>query len=465
MFGPNGNLLTNAIQTNMLQRGFIDPLINELVYREISDKEEFEGKWGTTITKTRMGLMIPNMNPLDPSTNTNIDNGLTPITYSDEQYTVGIAQYPQPAPNVNLLDNEIAIANFAMANSERLGVAQATCVDRLARGALFNAYMSGNTFITVAASSVTQRVDDTRGFQTVVISTAGVGGTVVPVSVSNPLAVFVNGVANTVTGFSNDVSNISTTAATGGTSGTITLGTTASTTAGQAVISAFAPFIVRPNGRSTSFAIQSTDLLNMKSILAAVTYLRNNKVPKIRGRYNLFCNATSMNQLFQDPEFQLLNSTRGVSDPVYKNAEVTEFLDVRMIMTTETYVQAAGAVDGSITIPQGIERPIVCGAGVLVEEVFTQGLDAIKNLNGQLGIGQVSQSAGMRLMLPQAISKMGFSYYIRPPIDRLMQIMSQTSNYVGGFVVPTDTTTTSAIIPTASNKYYKRAVVIETASG
>jgi len=463
-FGPNGAILNNAIQTNMLQKAFVDPLVNKLMYREISDKEEFEGRMGYTITKTRMGLMIPNLTPLAANQNTNIDNGMTPIQYSDEQYTIGIAQYPQPAPDVNLMDDEVTIASFAMANSERLGVAQATCVDRLARNVLFNAYMSGNTFITATASSVTQNVDDTRGFQTVVVSTTQTGGTVVPVSPSAPLAVFVNGVANTVIGFTNDVTNISTVAGIGGTSGTITLGTTASTTAGQAVVSGFAPLVVRPNGRVSSYALQAGDLFNMTSMLAAVSYLRNNAVPKVRGKYNCYLNSTSMNQLFQDPEFQILNRGRGVDDPVYKDAEVYEFLDIRLIQTTETYVQPAGQVDASVTVPQSVQRPIVCGAGALIENVFTKGLNAIKNLQGNEEIGRTEDSAPMRLLLPEKVSKMGFYYHIRPPIDRLGQIMSQTSNYVGGFVVPTDTTTTNAIIPTASNAYYKRAVIIETAS-
>jgi hypothetical protein len=172
-----------------------------------------------------------------------------------------------------------------------------------------------------------------------------------------------------------------------------------------------------------------------------------------------------MNQLFQDPEFQLLNRGRGVSDPVYKDAEVYEFLDIRLIQTTETYVQPSGKVDTSITVPQGIQRPIVCGAGALVEEIFSQGLDAIKNLNERMGIGETTDGAPMTLFLPEFVSKMGFSYHIRPPIDRLGQIITQTSNYVGGFVVPTDTTTTSDIIPTASSAYYKRCVIIETADG
>lgn len=459
-FGPFPTAVQNAIQQNFLEKAFIEPLLNKLVYREISDKEDFPGRIGYTITKTRMGLMIPNLTPLDPSTNTNIDNGLNPINYADEQYTLGIAQYPQPAPNVNLMDDEVTIASFMMANSDRLGMATATAVDRLARNALFNAYMSGNTFLTTTATGTAQTVDDTRGFQTVVVD-----GNVVPVSISNPLPVYVNGVLKYVTGFSNDGSNVSTTIATGGTSGTLTFSASVTGTAGQAVVGAYAPLIVRPNARATSAAIQSSDLFNMTSILSAVSYLRNNAVQKIRGRYNCYLNSTSMNQLFQDPEFQLLNRGVSVRDPVYRDAEVYEFLDVRLIQTTETFVQSAGLVDGSVTVAQAIQRPIVCGAGSMVEGVFTRGLNAIQNLNSDMGIGETRMDyAGGVSLLDPSWSKMGFYYHVRPPIDRLGQIISQTSNYVGGFVVPTDVTTTSSIIPTASSAYYKRAVIIETAS-
>lgn len=459
-FGPFPAAVQNAIQQNMLEKAFIEPLLNKLVYREISEKEDFKGRIGYTYTKTRMGLMVPNMTPLDPSTNTNIDNGLTPQNYADEQYTLGIAQYPQVAPNVNLMDDEVSIASFMMANSDRLGIVTATTADRLSRNALFNAYMSGNTFLTTTATSASQPVDDTRGFQTVVVN-----GSIVPVSGSNPLPVYVNGVLKLVSGFANDVSNISTAIAAGGTSGTLTFTTSVTGTAAQAVVGAYAPLIVRPNARATSAAIQSTDLFNMTSILAAVSYLRNNNVPKIRGRFNCYLNSTSMNQLFQDTEFQLLNRGRGVSDPVYKEAEVYEFLDIRLIQTTETFVQAAGLVDASVTVAQAIQRPIVCGAGALVEGIFNPGLNAIANMNDRMGIGETEiNSAGGVALLDPKWSKMGFYYHVRPPIDRLGQIISQTSNYVGGFVVPTDVTTTSAIIPTASSAYYKRAVIIETAS-
>ena len=461
-FGPFPAQLQNAIQQNFLERAFIDSLVNILAYREIADKEVFPGRIGDTITKTRVGLMIPNIVPLNPSTNTNLDNGLNPQQYTDEQYTLAVYQYPQLAPDINLVDDETTIAAFAMRNASNLGVAQATALDRIARNALFQAYMGGNTVLTQSLSSTVQNIDDTRGFQTVVVD-----GTVTPVSGSNSLPVFVNGVLNYVTAFTNDVTNISSAVVTGGTSGTITLLNSVSGTAGQAVIGQFAPLILRPNARTSTAAIQSTDLLNMTTILAAVSQLRNNAVPKVRGAYNFYLNSTSMTELFADSEFQILNRGVSVRDPTYENAWVYEmFLDVRFIMTTETFVQLPSSVsapNAPVAVSQTIQRPIMCGAGALVEGMFSRGLDAIKNMNNRLGVGAVETFPTVINVLGEEFSKQGFYMYLRPPLDRLAQIISQSSNYIGGFTVPTDVTTTTAIIPTASNAYYKRCVIIETA--
>lgn len=459
-FGPFPQQLLNAIQQNFLERAFMEPLLNILIYRRVAEKVMFPARIGESITKTRLGLMIPNTNPLDPTTNTGLDNGLTPQQYSDEQYTLSIAQFPQVAPPVNLLDDETTISSFAMANSERLGIALATAIDRVARQVLFNAYMSGNTAITASASSTSQHVDDIRGFQSVVVN-----GSVTPVSVSNPLAVTVNGVANTVTNAVADSVNVSTAAITGGISGTLTLSSSVSSTAGWAVVSNFAPTIIRPNARATTGSLITTDILTMQNVFDAVTVLRNNAVPTVDGAYNLYINPTSMNQLYKDSEFQLLN--RGVStrDPNYEKAWImAEFLDVRWIHTTETYIQPAGQTDGSYSVATQVQRPILCGEGALVEGIFEKGLDAVKNMIRAMGIGEMKDLPMVLNMLDERFDYEGFYYYLRPPIDSLGQIITQTSNYIGGFTVPTDVTTTSTIIPTASNAYFKRSVVIETAT-
>ncbi len=465
-FGPLSTLpagLVAAIQQNYLERAFIDPLLNVLGYRNLSKKETFPAKIGDTITKTKIGLMIPNIIPLNPSTNTNLDNGLTTNQYSLEQYSLAIYQYPQVAPDINLLDDQTSISEFFMRNAMDLGVAQATALDRIARNSLFNAYMSGNTAVTATLGSpgTTIHVDDTRGFQTVIVN-----GVVTPVSSGNMLPVYVNGVLYQLQTYANDGTNVSTAISTGGTSGTLTFSTNVTTTdgtAGHSVISAYAPYIARPNGRATTSAIQSTDLLNMTTILAAVAYLKNNAVPKIDGAYNLYLNSTSMNELFQDPEFQILNRGVSVRDPTYVNAWVnSQFLDVRYVETTETFVQSAGLVNGSYTVAQQIQRPLLAGRDTLVEGIFNPGMESIRNM-ANTGVGRMDDPRTPVNILGEKFTKEGFYFYIRPPLDRLAQIVSQTSNYVGGFVVPTDVTTTSSIIPTASNANYKRAVVFETA--
>jgi len=49
----------------------------------------------------------------------------------------------------------------------------------------------------------------------------------------------------------------------------------------------------------------------------------------------------------------------------------------------------------------------------------------------------------------------------REPLDRLKQIIAQSWYWIGGFALPTDVTADASIIPTATNAYLKRGVVIE----
>jgi hypothetical protein len=55
----------------------------------------------------------------------------------------------------------------------------------------------------------------------------------------------------------------------------------------------------------------------------------------------------------------------------------------------------------------------------------------------------------------------GIAHVTREPLDALKQVVTQTWSYIGGFVVPTDTTTTAATIPTANSAAQKRAILLE----
>jgi len=455
-FGPIPQAVSIAIQQNFLQREFEKALLSVLKYRLLATKETFSARIGETITKTRVGLMIPNLNPLNPQTNTNLDNGLSPSQYTSEQYTLGVAQYPQLAPDVNLADNQTTIADFIMKNAFNLGYVQAQVTERLSRNALFNAYLSGNTRVTatLGAPATTVEVDDTRGFQTVVVN-----GVVTAVSPSNPLPVKINGVTYSVTGYANDSVNVSSAAVTGGTSGTITTSANVSTTngtAGNSVIGTYAPLVLRPNARATTAALTGSDILDMPTCFAAVSALRSNGVPDDNGFYNFLLSPDSMTQLFNDTQFQILNRGVGTQDPNYKHLNVTEFLGMRFIPTTEAFVQP----DNGNGVSETIQRPIVCGKDLLIEGQFDSAKDAILEMIRSIGPGEAYEKGQV---FPVA-GYDGYWQYMRGPLDRLGQIISQTSNWIGGYVVPTDVGTTSQQIPTASQAYYKRAVIIETAS-
>jgi hypothetical protein len=449
-----------ALQQSYLQKEFQTPLLSNLKYRLLAERIVFPGRIGDTITQTRVGLMTPNLVPLNPSTNTNLDNGLTAQNYTSEQYTLAIQQYPQLAPDINLIDNETTIKSFLMKNSYNLGFAQSQVTERLTRNALFGAYLSGNTFVTATLGSAgpTIHVDDIRGFQSSVVA-----GVVTPVSPTNPIVTSINGNNYNIQSFAADVTNVSTSAITGGISGTITASANilvADGTAGNYVISSVAPTILRPNGRTTSAGLISSDTLSMTVLQSAVSILRSNGVPAMDGKYNIYLSPASQVQLFNDPSFQILNRGVGVTETIYKNLAVSEFLDMRFIQTTEAFIQPV-ATDGSVSTQVTIQRPIVAGAECVVEGHFEAGEDAILEMGRETGFTDFIEGRSSSGIVA------GYEdifMHMRGPLDRLGQIVSMTSNWIGGYTVPTDVGTTSAVIPTANNAMYKRAVVIETAS-
>lgn len=424
--------LQPIIQQNFLERAIDDGLESLLGYDEVSDVEEFPNRIGETITKTRHGLKAPVTTPLTPSANTNLDNGLTSSSWTIEQYTLTIAEYADTI-DLNIVNQGVGIADQFVKNAYVNAVQSKQSRDRLARAALFNAYMGQNTRVrtTLGAPAATINVDDIRGFQYVFSN-----GVLTAVSATYTMAVTVGSNVYTLTGVAVDGSNVST--APGGISGTLTFSgnvTVADATALNAVVGAFAPTILRPNARSNTSALTGTDLLTMSVLLDAVAQLRNNAVPTIDGYYNCYLDNKSAREVFADPDFKLLFQGQSASRE-FRAGKVIELLDIRFIPTTEAYQQTLGSV--------AVRRPIVVGQGALIRgdyagnEVEYSGEDA----------GEV-------------VVRDGFRFVTREPLDRLKQIIGQSWSWIGGFAVPTDSTATTTIIPTASSAYWKRAVIIE----
>lgn len=426
--------LQPIIQQGFLEREFQTGLQSRLGFRAIADRDEIPNKVGESVTKTRRGLKAPVTTPLNPSGNTNLDNGLTPSGWTVEQYSLSMNMYGDTI-DLNMVTQGVGIASQFMQNAQVNGVQANQSLDRLARNALFGSYLGGNTRVrtTLGAPATTVAVDDIRGFQYVLVN-----GVMVPVSSGNTMTVTIGAGVYTLTGATADGSNVST--APGGVSGTLTLSGNVSVsdgTAGNGVVSSVGPTVLRAGSRASTSSLIATDLLTMQTVLAAVARLRTNNVPTINGLYNCYLDDNHLLELFQDGDFKLLY--RGAyGSETYRNGQIIELLGVRFVPTTEAYQQTLGAVP--------IRRAIVCGQGALVEGDFVS-----------TGYSDIGDGDSLKSMID------GVCMVTREPLDRLQQIIAQSWYWIGGFAVPTDATANPNIIPTASNSYFKRAVVIESA--
>ena len=428
--------LQPIIQQGYLAREFETGLTSVLAYRQAATREDFATGIGETLTKTRPGLKAPTTTPLNAAGNTNFDNGLSPSTWTVERYTLTLNQYGDTI-DLNTVTNRVGLQDQFMRNAMVNGTQAAQSLDRIARNRLFTSYMGGNTRVrtTLGAAAATIAVDDITGFNMVMIN-----GIPTPVtSGASAYPVVINGNTYAVTAVAADAINVST--AFNGVSGTLTMGSNVSVadgTAANAVVGVYAPQILRPNGKATTAALAGTDLFTMSIVLDAVAYLRRNGVPAINGFYNVHLDPISARQLFADPDFKLLFQGQSAS-MTFAMGRVIELLDCRFIPTTEAPVQAHPTIAGAY-----VRRPIVCGLSALIEADYAgMGMTDTKDDNGEIDIVD------------------GICQVTREPLDRLQQIIAQSWYWIGDFCAPTDFTINTAIMPTASAAYLKRAVIIE----
>jgi hypothetical protein len=430
--------LQPIIQQGFLEREFQQALRSRLGYRACADREEFAVGIGETLTKTRAGLLPAVTVPLPPNSNTNLDNGLTAGTWSVEQYTLTLNHYAATM-DLNMVTSRVGIASLFLQNAYVNGEQAARSLDDLARNALFGAYFAGSTRVrtTLTSPGVAVSVDDVRGFQTTYVN-----GVQVPVSPANPLGVIIGSDIYSLVGVSVDATNVST--APGGISGVLTFGSNVTTSDGTAlttVQAATSSLILRPNSRSNTAQLGVGDTLSMSNVLDAVAGLRVNAVPDIDGAYNCYLDPVSARQLFADQDFQRLFIGATSANEIFKPGQgvINEFLGLRFVLTNESYVQPHPSIAGAF-----VRRPIVVGQGALVEGDFA---------------GMAADDVAPKGAIVSLVD--GVCMVTREPLDRLQQIIAQSWYWIGGFCAPSDTTTNSQTVPTATNATFKRAAMIE----
>ena len=336
-----------------------------------------------------------------------------------------------------MVTSRVGISGQFLQNAFTNGEQAARSLDELARNALFAPYFGGNTRVRLTLSSANPAVavDDIRGFQTVFVN-----GVQTPVGGTSALTVTMGANVYILIGAAPDIANTST--APGGVSGVLTFTnsvTVADATVGNAVQAANASVVLRPFSRATTAGLLATDTLSMGNLLDAVAKLRMNAVPDLEGVYNCYLDPVSARQLFADQDFQRLFQGATSANQVFKQGMINDFLGLRFIPTTEAYVQPHPTIAGSV-----IRRPIVCGKGALIEGDFA---------------GMAADDVAPKDSIVSLVD--GICMVTREPIDRLQQIIAQSWYWIGGFCAPSDTTTNSTVVPTATNAAFKRAVMIE----
>jgi hypothetical protein len=251
--------------------------------------------------------------------------------------------------------------------------------------------------------------------------------------------------------FSGTGSNVSTTP--GGYSGVLTFSSNVTVqdgTAGNSVVSAVAPQVVRPSAVSTGVMASNTSLissandnnsgkLTIAMILNAKATLSANGVDPVTdfGNYAFYADPLHMTGLYQDPAFQFFFRGENKS-PEYKRGLIAELLGVSIVETNLNPVQNLAGVGV-------VRRGILTGQGALVEAEFTNN-------------AYVEAEAADRDMITVVD---GIAHVTREALDPLKQVLTQSWTYIGGFVAPTDVTTNPTTVPTSNNSSLKRAIVVE----
>jgi hypothetical protein len=425
--------VVSAIQDRTLQRTFRDPLFPRLLFRLEAVAELWPVNLGSNQTFTRAGLIAPTTRPISPNAE------VPTVQYSIEQWEATAQQFGR-AIDTHMPTSYVTLASQYLRNMHQLGVHAGQSINRVVRDKLYNCYVAGNTVVVAAGygGGTALPVQNLAGFTRKLFN-----GRPTIVSATNPLAITVNGVANTVTGF---VSNI---AGDEIHSGTLTLSGAVGATAGRvAVLATNRSQILYSGGGTRVDDVASTDQFRMADIRAQIAQLQFDNVPTHEdGTYHYHLGPISQSQIFGDNEFQRLNQS--MPDYIhYRKFAIAFLLGATFYRNSECPTVATVSedpVDGyttafELTNPAGVvlHRPIVTGQGA-IEEKYLDESKYISEAGVQGKIGEFSVvNGGMQIMTER------IRLILRAPMDRLQQTTSAAWSFSGDWAIPTDATATSS---------------------
>jgi hypothetical protein len=445
----------DLVQSGLLEREFHDALYPNLLFRSEALWEEWPEHAGTEIIMTKRGLLAPNVRPLVP--------GADPIPQSMtyEQWVARLERYGWTI-DTHTPTSSTAMANLLLSNIQGLGLQAGQSVNRLARNALFKAYVGGHTTLTAATAAVDTQisVSSLNGFRDVVIR----GSNTRPAAVSSatPLPILIGAtliarnVINAIPANANDPDG----------PGVLVLSAAvgAIVAARGPVLSTFRPSIIRSGGGASVDALTGGSTLTLQNLIDAVSILRKNNVrPHEDGSYHVHMSNDGNTQIFGDAVWQRLMQSlpngeyyqeafvgRIGSFQAYNNNEAPELGNVGATTATGTNALYAEEIGAEVVNETSfrVARTIVTGRGALVEKGYDEDRFLTEaGVTGKIGELQIVNN-GITIVTDR------IKLYMRAPLNRTGDKVASTATISTSFTPPSD-------IAAGAPSRYKRAVVIE----
>lgn len=445
-------------QQGLLERAFHDGLFPNLAFRAEAMPEEWPANTGQQVFMTRPGLLPTIVTPLTPGTDP------LPQAIPFEQWLATLNQFAGTI-DTHMPTSTTANANLFLRNLHQLGLQAGQSINQIARNALFQAYLSGQTVTSTAilTTDTVLQVSSLNGFTDVVIP----GGNVAPqpVSASFPLPITIgagaSAVSASVIGFvPNNPADLNG-------PGQLTLAAavgTAFATRTQ-VVSSFAPTVVRSAPGGSVDAIGAADTVTLQQAINAVAFLRRANVqPHDDGFYHAHVSPLSNAQFFADPVFQRLNQSLP-EHVIYKEGFIGTIAGIMFFMNTESPEAFNSgqltATAQSGVYASGIGAETTNGSGVNIGRVLITGkgsvyekyIDESQYVTEAGVIGKIGEfdviNNGLNILTER------IRLVLRAPMDRLQQTVSASWSISTSFPIPSDITAPSGA------QRYKRAVVLE----
>jgi hypothetical protein len=310
----------DLFQDRVLIREFEDSLLPNFLWDAVAPEADvWPAHAGLSFTITNDGY-YPVVATTSPTT---VDP--TPVSRRAEQYDITLGSY-DGTDDIDATQAQNMLADYAKQTVNRLAIQAARTIDAAARGRYVSAATAGWTVVDGAQSATTTLlVKRLNGFTTALPS-SGSALRHTPVSAGNPLPVLINGVANTVIGFT-AINQIPIDQGRGVDDeqgpGYLILSAAVTVADRDPVIASNASFVQRVGegwNRQTGRIDNVNGPLSYADIRACRARFATTNVKPMR-RYNNYYLAmispTAYTQLQGDPEFQRLEQGRGVDDFPY----------------------------------------------------------------------------------------------------------------------------------------------------